>query len=147
MDENFIYWGLFLEDIEREKLISFFKEKYDVLKNKNINIYLNHCTLFFKTDYKENKDIYNSLKREFESNLSNFSKKYPIKITKIGWSDKACAFGCEVSLPCVNKQPHITICTFNNSKPFESNNIVHWEELEPFFVMGTLDKEAFKQIL
>ena len=58
MDENFIYWGLFLEDIEREKLISFLKEKYDILKNKNINIFLDHCTLFFKTDYKENKGIY-----------------------------------------------------------------------------------------
>ena len=137
MDENFIYWGLFLEDIEKEKLVSFLKDKYDVLKNKNINIYLDHCTLFFKTDYKENKDIYYFLKREFES---SFFKKYPVKITKIGWNDKACAFGCEVSLPCVNKQPHITICTFNNSKPFESNNIVYWEELEPFFVMGTLNK-------
>ena len=147
MDKNFIYWGLFLEDTERKKLISFLKEKYDILKDRDINnIYLDHCTLFFKTDYKENKGIYKILKREFESNfLKNY--KYPIKITKIGWSDKACAFGCEVSLPCVNKQPHITICTFNNSKPFESNNIVHWEEFEPFFVVGTLDKEVFKQIL
>ena len=137
MDENFIYWGLFLEDIEKEKLISFLKEKYGVLKNKDINIYLDHCTLFFKTDYKENKDIYHFLKKEFED---NFSKKYPIKITKIGWSDKVCAFGCEVSLPCVNKQPHITICTFGNAKPVESNNIIYWEELESFVIVGTLNK-------
>lgn len=32
---------------------------------------------------------------------------------------------------CVNENPHITICTFHNKKPYFSNLINKWIKLNP----------------
>ena len=75
------------------------KEKYGVLENKNINIYLDHCTLFFKTDYKENKDIYDfCLNQEYINDLiKNILSKIRKVNKKLVGIIKLCAFGCEIT--------------------------------------------------
>ena len=43
-------------------------------------------------------------------------------------------------LVSVNKIPHITICTFNDGKPVDSNMITEWKDIEPITVEVKLEK-------
>ncbi len=64
-------------------------------------------------------------------------KKQTLKITKLGKSNKAIAFGVETDLS-LNKIPHITVAinTSIGAKPKDSNEITEWEDIEPFTVVG-----------
>lgn len=65
-----------------------------------------------------------------------------LTITEIGISRNAMAFKVTgKDLICVNDIPHITIATFDNGKPVDSNNIKSWFPLEkPIEIVGTLKK-------
>ncbi len=83
---------------------------------------------------------------ELPENLKHLKgKKQNLKITKLGKSDKAIAFGVETDLS-KNKIPHITIAinTSIGAKPKDSNDITEWENIEPFTVIGYVD-EVFVQ--
>jgi hypothetical protein len=68
-------------------------------------------------------------------------KKQTLRITKIGKSEKAIAFGIETDLS-LNKIPHITVAinTSIGAKPKDSNDITEWEDIEPFVVYGRVDE-------
>lgn len=51
---------------------------------------------------------------------------FPIEIISIGYSDKALAVGVKTVCPSANKIKHITLCTFGNGKPVDSNYITNW---------------------
>ena len=69
------------------------------------------------------------------------NKRQILKITKLGKSDKAMAFGVETDLS-LNKIPHITIAINASlgAKPKDSNDITDWEDIEPFTVIGYVDE-------
>ena len=71
--------------------------------------------------------------------------KFHITIIGIGISDKAMAFKFRRSgivTPCKNKIPHITICTFNNGKPVDSNKITEWYDLDEQITIQTILKRV-----
>lgn len=70
-----------------------------------------------------------------------FRVKYvTIKVTHIWYSDKAIAFKLDIGeIPCMNKNPHITICTINGGKPFESNLITDWKPIKTFDIKARVD--------
>lgn len=44
-----------------------------------------------------------------------------------------------ITLFCANEIPHVTICTFNDGKPVDSNNITEWKDIEPIIVNTKLE--------
>ena len=120
------YVGLFLNEATKQYL-----QKLIPLKLESMII--DHVTLYHSKS--DRRDIYHYL-------IDLINKKeisHPITITHIGFSDKALAFKVKILLPCINKNPHITILTIGSGKPVDSNYIENWEELnEEVGIFGTL---------
>lgn len=122
---NYQYFGLFLDNYNRNKLMQVILDN-PILSNlvfqRGSTLYLDHCTLLHKNQNDE--EIYNSL-----IYFTGENKVYRIYADRIGISNKAIAFGIslnECNLPCANAKPHITICTINGGKPVNSNDICEW---------------------
>lgn len=125
---DFEYYGLFLDEetktILANKIVSLnsimSKVFYDAIKKYNITkYYLGHCTLLHKSQAKD----FQYLIPKLEWMVGN---TYVMKITDIGYSDKAIAFKVHLGIlshRCVNKTPHITIATFNGGTEEDSNYI------------------------
>ena len=124
---SWLYYGLFLDNDTRNRLFDFVNDEHfgNILKKAD-KIYLDHCTLLHISQYQRGD--------EYALNTLLLSEpKYSIKmyITHIGLSDKAMAFKVRgIEKLCANKIPHITICTMNNGKPVDSNNIKTWFKLD-----------------
>lgn len=136
--DNFHYFGLFLDTNTKNKLMNILTDNidYNIALNVADKIFIDHCTLLHVSQLHDNSEVFNDLNNRLGENIQ-------IKIEGIGISDKAMAF--KVALPrnvhSINKNPHITICTFNGGKPVESNNIIKWFLLkEPIQVKTTLKK-------
>lgn len=136
--DNFHYFGLFLDANTKNKLMNILTDNidYNIALNVADKIFIDHCTLLHVSQLHGNSEVFNDLNNRLGENIQ-------IKIEGIGISDKAMAF--RVILPkniySINKNPHITICTFNGGKPVESNNITKWFLLEePIQVKTTLKK-------
>lgn len=127
--DNFEYIGLFLTNESRNKLL-------DLLPPFNSKVYLDHCTLLHRS--QENRAKASDVKRAFEFYKG---KRFYINVTAIGWNDKAMAFKCIPAwIPCVNKTPHITICTFGSGTPVDSNTIEKWINIEPVTIETNLEQ-------
>ena len=127
---DFVYIGLFLTNESRNKL----NEIIDIpLESK---VYMEHCTLLFKNTQIEHKNA----QRVVDAYIKQLKCKghtQTMVINAIGYSDKAIAFKVNPNVPCCNDIPHITICTMNDGKPVDSNNITDWLQLEtPIKVKG-----------
>ena len=142
--DNFIYFGLFLTDKNKEKLMKVANEMAPKQMAESTNVYLEHITLLHKNDKHTEAiqlRIYDLLNHMFESFIG---ETYKVAITHIGFNQKAMAF--KVELPdgfpmFLYKTYHITIATFNKAKPVESNNIIDWHPLyEPIGVTTILKK-------
>jgi len=68
-------------------------------------------------------------------------EKVTLKVISLGKSDKAIALGIETNLS-TNKKPHVTVAinVSNGGKTKDSNDIVDWENIESFFISGTIDE-------
>lgn len=127
--DHFEYIGLFLTKESRNRLL-------DLLPPLNSKVYLDHCTLLHKSQV--NKAKADEVKCALEFHRGN---KFYVNVTAIGWNDKAMAFKCiPASIPCVNKTPHITICTFDGGTPVDSNTIEKWININPVVIETNLDQ-------
>lgn len=135
---DFIYYGLFLTDDSRNKLLKKVKRYADGLVPEDARLYLDHCTLLHCSKINGNEDLKQKLDFWIQSNHT----KFDFNVTAIGRSDKAMAFMTDVNSDmCVNQNPHITIYTFNGGKPVDSNYITEWKTLdEPVHVDAELKK-------
>lgn len=141
MEKNFEYFGLFIDDENfKQEIINFF-DKVLFEDNRIINkFYFEHCTLLHKNQLKDNEELYYYLE-------NNLGKQVMIQLIAIGEDDKVLAY--KVALPdnfcadCVNEIPHITVLTFLNGKPVDSNNIKEWKEIYPINVITTLRKVSY----
>lgn len=120
---NYQYFGLFLSEDNRNKLIKVILDNpiiANIVFQKESTLYLDHCTLIHKSQHDE----------KITNKLSLYINDwFTLYIDKIGFSNKAIAFGVDFGneyLTCVNSKPHITICTINGGKPVDSNNIQEW---------------------
>lgn len=145
ISKDYIYVGLFLTERSKEKikgLISSLPKYNELLGNAN-KLLIEHCTLLHRNQEKDNKHILERLsKLELSKPLDEYESKSAMVATHIGFLDgKAMAIKVVLSrnIPCVNKTPHITICTFGDGKPFDSNKITNWEKLpHPLYIQGYL---------
>lgn len=121
--KDFIYYALFLDKENRDLLIdTLYQNGYESMLNSAKTIFLDHCTLLHKYQINDNIKTFCECCKDTE---------FTITIDAIGFNDKAAAFRVRLEgIPCANTQPHITICTFNNGKPADSNSIMLWKFLE-----------------
>lgn len=133
MDTNWTYYALVLTDKSRNKLMSYIQNSdYNYLFEKVSKVYLHHCTLLHKS--QNNKDV-----EEFCNWCVN--AKFYGRVTHIGYSNKAFAFKVEIpGIPCANKTPHITIGTYEDGKPVDSNYITNWKEINVISVETILKR-------
>lgn len=132
--EKWQYYGLFIDKETHDKLIDVLVDYHWIgTLNDSEKEYLDHCTLLHKSQEKD------SIKNFCELCLG---ANFIVRVTGIGISNKALAFKVEIpGVPCANKIPHITICTFNGGKPVDSNNITKWYDLdEPIKIETTLKR-------
>ena len=65
-----------------------------------------------------------------------------MKVTHVGYlATKVMAIKVDpFDFPCANENPHITVCTFGDGKPVDSNKIEVWDEFpEHFIVYGAFN--------
>ena len=145
--DNFIYFGLFLTNTSRETLIKVANEMAPKQMAKATKIYVDHITLLHKNDSRANLikfTMYELLNYIFENHIG---ETYEVKVTHIGFNQRAIAF--KVELPdgfpqFMFKTYHITIATFGNNKPVESNTIINWHKLYAPIIIITILKKVIK---
>ena len=124
--EKWIYFGIFLDKVSRERL----KMNFDI--PEDWKWYGDHITLCFND---------NSLlsKVAAEINKGFVGAKCSIKVTGIGISENAMALRVQlpVGVVCTNKVAHITLGA--KTKPVDSNAIEIWHDIDTFFVSGEID--------
>lgn len=133
---NFHYFGLFLDTDTKNRLMDILTDNidYNIALNVADKIFIDHCTLLHASQLHGNSEIYNYLK-------GYVGEKFQIVINGVGISDKAMAFRVdEKSVVCVNDIPHITIATFREGKPVDSNEITNWEAFGPIVINAELKK-------
>lgn len=127
--EKWIYFGIFLDKVSRERL----KMNFDI--PEDWKWYGDHITLCFND---------NSLlsKVAAEINEGYVGAERSIKVTGIGISENAMALRVQlpVGVVCTNKVAHITIGA--KTKPVDSNAIEIWNDIDTFFVSGEIDVKS-----
>lgn len=140
ISNNYIYVGLFLTDRSKEKVKEVINSmpKYKELFNNANKVFIDHCTLLHKNQEKDNKQVFENLSKLYLSKDGIY--KIAMVATHIGFIDgKVMAIKVKHCMPSVNKTPHITICTFGDGKPFDSNKIAEWHKLDiGLFIEGEL---------
>lgn len=135
---DFIYIGLVLSEETKDYLLNLFHLDSDFWGKAIYKIYCHHCTLLHKSmaDTEKGQRILNELKHYNENDV------IPIVIDGIGVSDKAMAFRVQknmlLDIICMNEQPHITIATFNDGKPVDSNYIKSFMSVPPITIKTKL---------
>ena len=138
MEKTFEYYGIFLNEESKKKLRQFLleDERYSVILEDANKIFLDHCTILHCSQLEGNEGALNWC--EACENEEVFGKA-----VAIGWNDLAMAVKVEFpGVSIVNKNPHITIATFNGGKPFQSNKIKGWIKIEAIEISGTILKRG-----
>lgn len=140
--KDFQYFGLFLSDETKDYLLKLLLDdsKYKDYLDYADRIYLDHCTLIHKSHLNALNLNENSLLCACTNRLTD--KCFTLTITGLGISNKVMAFKVKIpaELTCLNATPHITICTFFDGKPVDSNNITVWKPIEPISIPTILKK-------
>lgn len=140
ISNNYIYVGLFLTDRSKEKVKEVINSmpKYKELFNNANKVFIDHCTLLHKNQEKDNKQVFESLSKLYLPKDGIY--KIAMVATHIGFIDgKVMAIKVKHCMLSANKTPHITICTFGDGKPFDSNKIAEWHKLDiGLFIEGEL---------
>lgn len=152
------YYGLFLTKDSRIKLLDFLRSDKCPIQitlavhyaSQDNRVHMDHCTLLHIAQYDKDSFTDILIKARLDLALEDSRVKAKLNITHIGVSDKAIAFKVSLldnefevdsfTLLCVNEIPHITICTLNDGKPVDSNNITKWYPLDEPIVIDTILK-------
>ena len=124
--EKWIYFGIFLNNVSRERL----RMLFDV--PKGWKRYGDHVTLCFNDGSELSKIA-------AEINRGYIGTERTIKVTGIGISENAMALKVQlpVGVVCINKVAHITIGCKN--KPVDSNAITIWHDINELMLSGEID--------
>lgn len=147
--DNFIYFGLFITDKDKDTLKDYVIDKFNyILSKHDYKLYLNHVTLLHKNDKRSDKFklmMYRLLNLIFEDFIGEI---YKVTITHYGYNNRVFAFKVELpdSFPYfMFKTYHITIATFNGAKSVEANNIINWHELDVPIGVNTILKKIYNE--
>ena len=133
---NWIYFGIFLNDDSKKNLYRATKE---FIPDNNWKIFCHHMTIAFNNRSQEAQEL-------FHQYQPMFNKQESLVATHIGISEDAIAVKVNFNGPTANKIPHITIATPQNGKPVNSNYIQHWMPLDEEINLTGIIKPHLKTI-
>ena len=121
---SFLYAGAELDSASSIALKKYHKEGW--------TFYGHHMTIHFGI-----RTLPDTTKEWIENNEGKY---YSLKVTAIGYSDKAIAALIEddKTIPCGNKLRHVTISVAPSCKPVDSNYIKEWIPVKEFLLLTTI---------
>lgn len=125
MKKDWIYFGIFLDESSKKKILEKAKELASI--PESWNLFADHMTIIFN-DGKSH---------EVDSLEKSLGEKVELRITSIGKSSEAIAFG--VDYKTNNKRSHITVACAPGIKPVRSNFITLWKKIPEFVVKGKIN--------
>ena len=128
MDNNWIYFGVFLDDESRNKLFELASEVVE----PDWKLYCHHMTIAFNNGSEKAQSAYNQYKH-------HFGKTTDIYATHVVFSDDASAVKVYFKQGTLTNLPHVTLATPQGGKPVNSNYITEWYELKtPIKLSGVI---------
>jgi hypothetical protein len=115
LNDDWIYFGVFLDEQSKEKLRNLVRE----LGFYDWKLFCHHMTIAFNNGSNDAQSIYEEYKSRFGDEIS-------LNVTHIGKSDNALAVKISYPYPCLNDIPHITLAVPQGGKPVNSNYIKEW---------------------
>lgn len=135
MNEDWLYYGVFFSRGTKELLIKKANELTDI--PNTWPLYADHMTIVYNDGSEEKNEHANKLYR-----MLGWEEE--LRITSIGVSDKAIAFGVS-NYKTQNEHSHITIAVAPGSKPVKSNEIKEWLPIDSFYVTGAIGRITKKK--
>ena len=131
MLENWIYFGVFLDADESERVYNIINSLPGIDIPDNWRKYTDHMTII----YNNKSEIAQAWAK---ATAPRVGEDVLLKATHVGVSDKAIAIRVNGEMSA-NAIPHITIACSPTGKPVDSNKITNWREIVPFTISGKID--------
>ena len=131
MLENWIYFGVFLDTDESERVYNIVNSLPGIDIPNNWRKYTDHMTII----YNNKSEIAQAWAK---ATAPRVGEDVLLKATHVGVSDKAIAIRVNGEMSA-NAIPHITIACSPTGKPVDSNKITNWREIVPFTISGKID--------
>ena len=131
MLENWIYFGVFLDADESERVYNIINSLPGIDIPDDWRKYTSHMTII----YNNKSEIAQAWAK---ATAPRVGEDVLLKATHIGMSDKAIAIRVNGEMSA-NAIPHITIACSPTGKPVDSNKITNWREIVPFTISGKID--------
>ena len=131
MLENWIYFGVFLDADESERVYNIVNSLHGIDIPDNWRKYTDHMTII----YNNKSEIAQAWAK---ATAPRVGEDVLLKATHVGVSDKAIAIRVNGEMSA-NAIPHITIACSPTGKPVDSNKITNWREIVPFTISGKID--------
>ena len=131
MLENWIYFGVFLDADESERVYNIINSLPGINIPDDWRKYTDHMTII----YNNKSEIAQAWAK---ATAPRVGEDVLLKATHVGVSDKAIAILVNGEMSA-NAIPHITIACSPTGKPVDSNKITNWREIVPFTISGKID--------
>ena len=131
MLENWIYFGVFLDADESERVYNIINSLPGIDIPDDWRKYTSHMTII----YNNKSEIAQAWAK---ATAPRVGEDVLLKATHVGVSDKAIAIRVNGEMSA-NAIPHITIACSPTGKPLDSNRITNWREIVPFTISGRID--------
>ena len=131
MLENWIYFGVFLDADESERVYNIINSLHGIDIPDDWRKYTDHMTII----YNNKSEIAQAWAK---ATAPRVGEDVLLKATHVGMSDKAIAIRVKGEMSA-NAIPHITIACSPTGKPVDSNKITNWREIDPFTISGKID--------
>ena len=131
MLENWIYFGVFLDADESERVYNIVNSLPGIDIPNDWRKYTDHMTII----YNNKSEIAQAWAK---ATLPRVGEDALLKATHVGVSDKAIAIRVNGEMSA-NAIPHITIACSPTGKPVDSNKITNWREIDQFTISGRID--------
>lgn len=131
MLENWIYFGVFLDADESERVYNIVNSLPGIDIPDDWRKYTSHMTII----YNNKSEIAQAWAK---ATAPRVGEDVLLKATHVGMSDKAIAIHVNGEMSA-NAIPHITIACSPIGKPVDSNKITNWREIDPFTISGKID--------
>ena len=131
MLENWIYFGVFLDADESERVYNIINSLHGIDIPDDWRKYTDHMTIIYN-----NKSAI--AQAWAKATAPRVGEDVLLKATHIGMSDKAIAIRVNGEMSA-NAIPHITIACSPTGKPVDSNKITNWRKIDPFTISGRID--------
>ena len=131
MLENWIYFGVFLDADESERVYNIINSLHGIDIPDDWRKYTDHMTII----YNNKSEIAQAWAK---ATAPRVGEDVLLKATHVGMSDKAIAIRVNGEMSA-NAIPHITIACSPTGKPVDSNKITNWRKIVPFTINGKID--------